>query len=150
MSVSVWLAFAACAGTDPELFFPLINEPEDWQDRALCAEVDPDLWFPEKGGSTRQAKAVCAGCEVREECLAFALEHSGPEDVGSWGIWGGLSAPERHALLAERGQSQPVAEGQPSGQCRKGHFRTPQNTRVDPDAVRCMDCERARYLAKVA
>ena len=66
-----------------------------WQDQALCAEVDPDLHFPEKGGSTREAKRVCRSCEVRAECLAYALEH---EDTGRFGIWGGTSERERRAL----------------------------------------------------
>ena len=46
-----------------------------WQDRALCAQTDPEAFFPEKGGSTREAKRVCRGCEVRAECLEYALEH---------------------------------------------------------------------------
>ena len=36
-----------------------------WQERALCAQTDPEAFFPEKGGSTREAKKVCVGCEVR-------------------------------------------------------------------------------------
>jgi len=46
-----------------------------WQDRALCAQTDPEAFFPEKGGSTREAKRVCRGCEVRAECLDYALEN---------------------------------------------------------------------------
>ena len=40
-----------------------------WQERALCAQTDPEAFFPEKGGSTRDAKRVCTGCQVRAECL---------------------------------------------------------------------------------
>jgi len=47
--------------------------PLAWQERALCAQTDPEAFFPEKGGSTREAKRVCATCEVREECLQYAL-----------------------------------------------------------------------------
>ncbi len=36
-----------------------------WQDLANCLGVDPDLFFPERGASTREAKEVCRGCEVR-------------------------------------------------------------------------------------
>ena len=57
--------------------------PLAWQERALCAQTDPEAFFPEKGGSTREAKRVCATCEVREECF---------------GIWGGLSERERRKL----------------------------------------------------
>ena len=61
-----------------------------WQDRARCAEVDPDLHFPDKGGSSAPAKRVCFACEVRGECLAYALEHGEQH-----GIWGGLSYDQR-------------------------------------------------------
>ena len=70
---------------------------EDWRDLALCAETDPEAFFPAKGGSTRQAKAVCASCEVRRPCLEYALEHQ----VGP-GIWGGLSERERRRLKREQ------------------------------------------------
>ena len=39
----------------------------------LCTQTDPELFFPEKGGSTREAKKVCANCTVRAECLSYAL-----------------------------------------------------------------------------
>ena len=64
-----------------------------WQDRALCAQTDPEAFFPEKGGSTREAKKVCRVCEVRTECLEYALEHD-----ERFGIWGGLSERERRRL----------------------------------------------------
>jgi WhiB family transcriptional regulator, redox-sensing transcriptional regulator len=64
-----------------------------WQDRALCAQTDPEAFFPEKGGSTREAKKVCRACEVRAECLEYALEHD-----ERFGIWGGLSERERRKL----------------------------------------------------
>jgi WhiB family transcriptional regulator, redox-sensing transcriptional regulator len=71
----------------------LIDTAEDelwWQERALCAQTDPEAFFPEKGGSTRDAKKVCVGCDVRSECLEYALEHD-----ERFGIWGGLSERER-------------------------------------------------------
>ena len=64
-----------------------------WQERALCAQTDPEAFFPEKGGSTREAKKVCASCEVRSECLDYALEND-----ERFGIWGGLSERERRKL----------------------------------------------------
>jgi WhiB family redox-sensing transcriptional regulator len=71
---------------------PVVDEP-DWQERALCAQTDPEAFFPEKGGSTREAKRICAGCEVRAECLEYALAHD-----ERFGIWGGLSERERRRL----------------------------------------------------
>jgi WhiB family transcriptional regulator, redox-sensing transcriptional regulator len=70
----------------------IVEEP-DWQERALCAQTDPEAFFPEKGGSTREAKRICSGCEVRAECLDYALAHD-----ERFGIWGGLSERERRRL----------------------------------------------------
>ncbi|CAN5585272.1 MAG: WhiB family transcriptional regulator [Nocardioidaceae bacterium] len=64
-----------------------------WQERALCAQTDPEAFFPEKGGSTREAKKVCLTCDVRSECLEYALGHD-----ERFGIWGGLSERERRKL----------------------------------------------------
>ncbi len=72
------------------------DDPLIWQERALCAETDPEAFFPEKGGSTREAKKVCVSCEVRSECLEYALEHD-----ERFGIWGGLSERERRRLKKE-------------------------------------------------
>lgn len=71
----------------------LAGQPGGWQDLALCAEVDPELFFPDKGESSRPAKRVCAGCEVRAECLQYALDHG-----ERFGVWGGLSERERREL----------------------------------------------------
>ncbi|MFC0674474.1 WhiB family transcriptional regulator [Brachybacterium hainanense] len=78
------LSFADVDGDDGEL---------SWQERALCAQTDPEAFFPEKGGSTREAKKVCVSCEVRAECLEYALEND-----ERFGIWGGLSERERRKL----------------------------------------------------
>ena len=64
-----------------------------WQERALRAQTDPEAFFPEKGGSTREAKRVCLSCEVRSECLEYALSKD-----ERFGIWGGLSERERRKL----------------------------------------------------
>jgi WhiB family redox-sensing transcriptional regulator len=67
--------------------------PASWQEQALCAQTDPEAFFPEKGGSTRDAKRVCLSCEVRVECLEYAMEQD-----ERFGIWGGLSERERRRL----------------------------------------------------
>src|SRR5690554_4295589 len=64
-----------------------------WQSDALCAQTDPEALFPGKGGSTRDAKRICAACEVKAQCLEYALQN----DEG-FGIWGGLSERERRKL----------------------------------------------------
>ena len=64
-----------------------------WQQHALCAQTDPEAFFPEKGGSTREAKAAAQSCEVRQQCLEYALAND-----ERFGIWGGLSERERRRL----------------------------------------------------
>ncbi|GLZ50043.1 hypothetical protein Acsp06_62280 [Actinomycetospora sp. NBRC 106375] len=72
----------------------MVSEDEqEWQERALCAQTDPEAFFPEKGGSTREAKQICNSCDVRTECLEYALGHD-----ERFGIWGGLSERERRRL----------------------------------------------------
>ena len=66
---------------DPELVDEVTGDlPEElaWQERALCAQTDPEAFFPEKGGSTREAKRVCMSCDVRPECLSYALANVRP------------------------------------------------------------------------
>ena len=69
------------------------DDASAWQASALCAQTDPEAFFPEKGGSTREAKSVCKVCEVKQECLEYALAHD-----ERYGIWGGLSERERRKL----------------------------------------------------
>jgi WhiB family redox-sensing transcriptional regulator len=71
------------------------NEP--WMEEAACANSDPDLFFPERGDSVVEAKAVCRGCPVRAECLEYALERG-----EKYGLWGGLSVRERRKIRAQR------------------------------------------------
>lgn len=68
-----------------------------WRERALCAETDPEAFFPEKGGNATAAKAICIRCDVREQCLAEALERD-----ERFGIWGGLSRRERREISARQ------------------------------------------------
>ena len=72
-------------------------EEAGWQLEANCLGVDPDLFFPERGASTKEAKAVCKGCVVREDCLEFALQNG-----EKFGIWGGLSERERRRIRRQR------------------------------------------------
>lgn len=72
-------------------------DPLGWQDDALCAETDLEAFFPEKGGSTRNAKRICTTCDVKAQCLEYALANG-----ERFGIWGGLSERERRPLERER------------------------------------------------
>ncbi|HHC08417.1 MAG TPA: WhiB family transcriptional regulator [Actinobacteria bacterium] len=67
----------------------------DWRAAAACAGAPLDLFFPESDlpEAAAAALAVCATCDVREACLAFALATNQTE-----GIWGGMTADERRRL----------------------------------------------------
>lgn len=70
----------------------------EWWSLAACQHADPDLFFPVSGTRLSRAqlmgaKAVCAGCPVRPDCLRYALV-AGPVQ----GVWGGLSENERRLL----------------------------------------------------
>ena len=74
----------------------------DWVHFARCKNEDPELFFPV--GTTgpaavqiERAKAVCFQCEVRGECLDWAMATG--QDAG---VWGGLSEDERRALRRAR------------------------------------------------
>ena len=78
----------------------IIAKPDldtDWKDSSNCLGVDPDLFFPERGASTREAKEVCRGCIVREDCLEYALLNG-----EKFGIWGGMSERERRRIRRQR------------------------------------------------
>ena len=66
-----------------------------WQEFAACRGAPTEIFFPEPGHykTAKDAKAICAGCEVRLDCLRFALSLPGP------GIYGGMTARERSGLL---------------------------------------------------
>jgi WhiB family redox-sensing transcriptional regulator len=78
----------------------------DWVHRARCKDEDPELFFPvgTTGPAASQidaAKAICMQCEVRPECLEWAMTTG--QDAG---VWGGLSEEERRALRRARRRSE--------------------------------------------
>ncbi|EST35235.1 transcription factor WhiB [Streptomyces roseochromogenus subsp. oscitans DS 12.976] len=76
------------------MHFETITPADDtWRAQALCAQTGPDFFFPEPGSSVREAKRICAMCELRPACLDYALAND-----ERFGVWGGLSEKERLAL----------------------------------------------------
>ena len=69
---------------------------EEWHERAACRGADSSLFYPDKGQPTAQARRICAGCPVIEACLKAAVERG-----DRWGIFGGLTYPERKRLRLE-------------------------------------------------
>lgn len=82
----------------------LLPEAE-WRERAACLEYPSVLFFglddletaAERRAREDKAKAICMTCDVREECLEYALATREP-----YGIWGGLTEIERRARLHRR------------------------------------------------
>ncbi|MFD3334728.1 WhiB family transcriptional regulator [Streptomyces sp. NPDC058700] len=67
-----------------------------WMGSALCRTVDADDLFVQ-GAAQSRAKALCTGCPVKAECLAYALDGR-----IEYGVWGGMTERERRALLKRR------------------------------------------------
>ena len=59
----------------------------DWQAHAACRDLHPDVFFD---GPLGRAKAVCATCTVKADCLAYALP-----DPSLLGVWGGTTERQR-------------------------------------------------------
>ncbi|HEY0450848.1 WhiB family transcriptional regulator [Actinophytocola sp.] len=85
------------------------NTINDWRDLAACRDSDPELFFPvsEVGPGARQvadAKAVCARCPVRSQCLDYAIDNRLTD-----GIFGGTTEAERRQLARRRHADRHVA-----------------------------------------
>jgi len=86
-----------------------VPDRADWGARAACRSTDPELFFPVSGvgpsvAQIDEAKTVCARCDVRSECLAFALATWQP-----YGVWGGTS-PEERARLRKKARAAGLAD----------------------------------------
>jgi WhiB family redox-sensing transcriptional regulator len=70
--------------------------PSDWAKEANCRGLDPAMFHTERGESTKEALAVCAGCIVVEQCLHYALSNK-----IKVGVWGGTSERQRRTMRRE-------------------------------------------------
>jgi WhiB family redox-sensing transcriptional regulator len=82
----------------------------EWWQSAACQEADPDMFFPvSPAGRGRdeaaRAKAICAACQVRRQCLQFALAtHQ------AHGVWGGTTEEERRLSVPVEAGAQELHE----------------------------------------
>ena len=91
-----------CRARADESWTPRLVIRGQWRSAAACRSADPDLFFPisDSGPAREQAakaKAICATCRVRRECLAFALQTGQIH-----GIWGGTTEHQRAATRQSR------------------------------------------------
>ena len=71
-----------------------------WRQHAACRGLDPEIFFPATDEEAVVAKAVCAGCAIRQACLDHALG-SRERD----GVWGGATEKERRRIIRQRRRS---------------------------------------------
>lgn len=69
-----------------------------WRDDAACRGIDTEAFYPVQGESDGPAKAVCARCPVRGECLTESFEHR------SFGVWGGMNRDQRDRVRRAHGR----------------------------------------------
>jgi WhiB family transcriptional regulator, redox-sensing transcriptional regulator len=72
---------------------------QGWLDQAACRDLDPEQFFPESGEQTKaaEAKAICAGCQVRDQCLDLGVKAASGIDQDH-GVFGGTLPAERSRL----------------------------------------------------
>jgi WhiB family transcriptional regulator, redox-sensing transcriptional regulator len=102
------------------------EQRRDWWRSAACREADPELFFPVAAhgpgaGEIARAKAVCAACRVRRQCLQYALATRQVH-----GVWGGTTEDERQLQgrrereLRDRGERRRPAHAEPGGNGTRG------------------------------
>ena len=72
----------------------MTTDTPDWRAYANCATTDPELFFPRKGGSAQAARLTCSMCPVRDECLTDALLDSEQQ-----GVRAGMTERERRRMM---------------------------------------------------
>ena len=109
-----------------------LEEFWDWHVEAACRGLGEELFYspegergPRKRRREASAKAICAGCAVRELCAAYALATREP-----YGTWGGLSEQERRELLSAPPAASRSAAGQAASAYRLALARWGMRGRV--------------------
>ena len=84
-----------------------------WFIEAACHSSDPELFYSDAAKVVAEAKAICAGCPVRTQCLAYAMAIQ----EFDWGIWGGLTANERRDMVGRKGRKMRLLTDRRCRQC---------------------------------
>lgn len=106
---------SAFTATRAGLHAPGYDRGEDWRESAACRETDPELFFPTIRAGARaagddpyaEARAICAGCPIREACLDDAM--TAETRSGRHGMYGGATPEERQSIYRARGRAGRVA-----------------------------------------
>ena len=68
-----------------------------WMLEGSCRGADTRAFFPSNGLGVEAAQRICNDCEVRVQCLEYALLNRIEQ-----GVWGGASERERRRILRGR------------------------------------------------
>jgi WhiB family redox-sensing transcriptional regulator len=72
---------------------------EDWTDLARCRGMESEAFFGRNLTEARAAIRTCDRCEVRQQCLDYAVA----ENI-EIGVWGGLTERQRRAYIRQQSQ----------------------------------------------
>jgi hypothetical protein len=78
-----------------EALTPYTQQEAHWRNEAACANSNPKLFFPTRGTphtAIQAAKQICDTCPSKQQCYNYAIQH--PDRLLE-GIWAGLTARER-------------------------------------------------------
>ena len=125
-----------------------MTDTNQWLQQAACRGLDPELFYPERKQRTTNAKAVCADCPVRQECLDDAMAN----ETQRWrhGIFGGLTAQERDLLVRGKKRTYPRPEcGTEAGyNSHRRHGEHPDQAYIDAIRIRNTERREARRNAE--
>jgi WhiB family redox-sensing transcriptional regulator len=84
-----------------------MNDYPKWESTPSCVGTDTELWFTKNDEPSYDEKnllqRICAGCEVRNQCLEYSLKHN------VMGYWAGTTPRERQRLRKKLGiVSEPI------------------------------------------
>jgi len=87
------------------------EQREAWRLEARCADGTGQLtalFFSEALDDIARAKAFCAGCAVRDDCLQAAVARREP-----WGVWGGELLVNGRVIANKRRRGRPPKHPRP-------------------------------------
>ncbi len=97
METQIMTKILTSHGVNVAYEIPLPSLPaQEW----ACAGADPDLFFPENDQGLTQAREICEGCQLIDSCLTLAIART------ESGVWGGvlLDAGKPLARVPTRGR----------------------------------------------
>jgi WhiB family redox-sensing transcriptional regulator len=76
-----------------------VHPPDEWKSQGECRKVSREFFYSDKPTEIKEAIAICNFCQVRNECLDYAIANS------EFGVWGGTTERQRRLLIRNRTKS---------------------------------------------